>query len=283
MSSTACSLRCTLADQSLIERICAIENAPVLSSQYRRLSEIISREAVDLVQFIAIIEERPAFTAKLLKLANSAYYARPVRCDSVEAVIEVMGVKGTVDTVLTLELVKAFGLPKSLDIERFWDHAVAVAALSKELARFNDLDGDSAYTLGLLHDIGFLQMARCAPADFRFLMSQVGPQNTAYEMMPRLYGISHLDLSIALIEHWGFEFRLREPLRMIEDSKGYREVEIGQLSLLLRQAHTIAHENRYAFCWDRLPALSSNAPFRIPEHHDFASGIGAALLACCYK
>jgi HD-like signal output (HDOD) protein len=244
---------------------------------------MISGEGVDRVQLAAVIEERPAFTTNLLKLANAAYYGRPVRVDSIDAVIEVMGIKGVVDMVLTLELVKAFGLPKGIDIERFWDHAVAVATLSKEIATFNHLDGDTAYTLGLLHDVGLLLMARLAPADFKRLLSQTEPQNTVYESMPRLYGISHLDLSIAVIERWGFDRRLIEPLRIDENTNGHSDREIFRLSLLFRQAHAIAHENKYAFCWDRLPAIAPDARLKTPQQHDFASGIGAALLACCYK
>lgn len=237
----------------------------------------------DLVQLAAVIDERPALAAKLLKLANSAFYDPPVRINSVNAAIEVLGIRGTVNMVLVLELVKAFGLPKSIDIERFWDHAVAVATLAQELAICNDLDSEAAYTIGLLHDVGLLLVARFAPAEFKFLMSQVGPKKPLYEMMPRIHGVSHFDFSIALLERWGFDNRLSEPLRVFEDSKGYSDPEIGQLSLLLRQAHAIAHENRYAFSWDSLPEVTKDAQLKSDTQPDFASGIGAALLACCYK
>ncbi len=283
MGSAACSVRSPSADQSQIERVCTIENAPVLSSQYQRLSKMIRGERVDRIQLAAVVEERPSLSAKLLKLANAAYYTPPVRVNSIDTVIEVMGVNGIVDMVLTLELVKAFGLPKGIDIERFWDHAVTVATLSKELATLNGLDGDSAYTIGLLHDVGLLQIARFAPADFGFLMNQIGPQNTVYEMIPRLYGVSHFDLSIALLERWDLDSRLSEPLRMVENTKSFRDTESGQLALLLRQVHAIANENKYAFCWDRLPEVAPDARLKSREQYDFVSGIGAALLACCYK
>ncbi|MBN1652613.1 MAG: HDOD domain-containing protein [Deltaproteobacteria bacterium] len=286
MGNRALVLTCkTTGEPKLLERVERIENLPVPSNTFFKLRQTAREQNVDLRRLAVVIEEKPALAANLVKIANTAYFDRAKRVDSIEEVIHVMGVKAVIDMVLTLELVRGFGLPKGLDIERYWDHAAAVAMLAEDLTAAGETEKKTAYEAGLLHDLGLLMMARFFPVEFKLLVGQLESGGTVYETMPALFGCSHIDLSVALARRWGLEPELIRSMTDLAKTKAQSEITDDPIALVVRRAHRIAEVNRYAFYWDTIADSSVSTEFIGigDSQYDFASGIGGALLGLVSK
>jgi putative nucleotidyltransferase with HDIG domain len=106
-----------------------------------------------------------ALTARVLRLANSAFYGVPGRVASVNSAIQMLG-KRTLGAALTAATANAQFNAIACDgfnFDGFWRHAMATAIAAESIARVRLLDDEAAFTAGLLHDIGRLALAAHFP------------------------------------------------------------------------------------------------------------------------
>jgi HD-like signal output (HDOD) protein len=108
-----------------------------------------------------LIERDPALSQALLRHSNSVFYATkhsdPVV--SIKAAVQRIGGTGVHATVMSQVVRGQLSRPGAVFdrmVSMAWEHMVGVAPIARSLARAFDVDGESAYTLGLLHDIGKL-------------------------------------------------------------------------------------------------------------------------------
>ena len=108
-----------------------------------------------------------ALTARVLRLANSAFYGVPGRVASVNSAIQMLG-KRTLGAALTAATANAqFNaiVHDGFDFDGFWRHSVGTAIAAEAIARLRLLDDEAAFTAGLLHDIGRLALAAHFPQE----------------------------------------------------------------------------------------------------------------------
>jgi HD-like signal output (HDOD) protein len=111
----------------------------------------------------------PAFTARLLQLANSAYYGRPGRVTAIGPAVGVLGA----ETLRGLAVTMALGLAGEHGPmpDGFSDRAAATAAGSRLVAPLVDADPGDAFCVGLLREVGQALLFRAAPASYPALLA----------------------------------------------------------------------------------------------------------------
>lgn len=176
-----------------------------------RLLALASDPDVDLGQLAATIEDDPALTAKVLGVANSAYYAprQPVLTVK-QAIIQVLGLRMVCNLSFGIALNGAFssaGCPR-FDATRYWVTALGTAELAGGLARAATLedkpDPDIAYLTGLLHNLGELLLVHLWPTEMdRVLAESVKqPERSVVELERELLGIDRWKAGEMLTRHW---------------------------------------------------------------------------------
>lgn len=151
----------------IVETIAAL---PPLPAAAQEIIAQFADEFIDADQVAAVVEHDPGICAKLLGLANSAYFnlAEPVT-DMREAVSRVLGVDTVRSLVFAMAMQQSFDSGKcpAFDAERFWLDAIAVAEFCKKLARMNrdmaEIDMNLAYPAGLCHNLGLMALAHIKP------------------------------------------------------------------------------------------------------------------------
>ena len=104
-----------------------------------------------------IIKVDPGLTTKILRVANSAMYARQREIKNLQMAITLLGLKNLKSLVLLVTASNLFGKANKKDFyTRFWRHSVVTAFLARHIAlRSNQKElADEAFLAGLLHDIG---------------------------------------------------------------------------------------------------------------------------------
>jgi HD-like signal output (HDOD) protein len=119
-------------------------------------------------QLAEVAASDPAFAARLLQLANSAYYGRAGRITSIGPAVGVLGA----ETVRGLAVTMALGLSGESGPlpQGFWDRAATAAAGSRLLAPRFGADPGDAFCVGLLHEVGEALLFRAAPEDYSLLL-----------------------------------------------------------------------------------------------------------------
>jgi putative nucleotidyltransferase with HDIG domain len=156
-----------------------------------------------------IIEIDPPLTAKVLKVANSAYYYHPRKISEIQYAVIWIGFDVLTEIALSQKVWEVFEKSESIggySRSLLWKHSVAVAILGKMIYRreFGE-KGDNAYAAGLLHDIGIIVEHQFLENDFRNILDKAeqGRKNLSkveYEVL----GYTHTDIGKELTEHWSF-------------------------------------------------------------------------------
>ena len=131
-----------------------------------------------------VIESDEAFSANLLRYANSAAYARPIRARTIRQAVTLLGRRALVRIALeaeTYRFLERFPGGAHLSRGQLHVHAVTVAAYAATTADLRGAQTDSAHLAGLLHDVGKLLM----PAAFGVVAARGDRRPGAVRLRPR--------------------------------------------------------------------------------------------------
>lgn len=143
---------------------------PPLPATAQEILTCFGDEFIDADKVTAVVDQDPGICAKLLGLANSAYFglAEPVNCIG-EAIARVLGVDTVRSLVLALAIQQSFNSKDcpAFITERFWHQSLLVAECSKKIAMADDAADDAvrdlAYSAGLCHNLGLMALVHMEP------------------------------------------------------------------------------------------------------------------------
>jgi HD-like signal output (HDOD) protein len=105
----------------------------------------------------------PVIAAKVLRLANSARFRGSRESSSVEDAAMRLGFNTLRTLVLASAVTGAFQAPPGFDIKGFWTHSFQVASISRLLAKNRGVAVETAFTCGMMHNIGELLIQTGVP------------------------------------------------------------------------------------------------------------------------
>ena len=143
---------------------------PPLPATAQEILTCFGDEFIDAEQVAAVVEGDAGICAKLLGLANSAYFglSEPVN-DLGEAISRVLGVDTVRSLVLAMAIQQSFNSKKcpAFDVERFWRVSLMTAECCKKIASSDesaeDAERDLAYSAGLCHNLGLMALTHIEP------------------------------------------------------------------------------------------------------------------------
>lgn len=190
---------------TMIQEVSALGTLPAI---YRELTETMQDRFSSVDDFSRIIETDVDLTARLLRLANSAYYGFPQRLGTVSEVILLIGVQQLHDLVtgtLVIDFFKGIS-PNRVTMESFWRHSLSCGVAARVLARHRkDPFPERMFVAGLLHDIGRLVIYMKMPAQAEAIFSLYKPGTHPLSAAERhVLGVDHAEIGGALLRHWRF-------------------------------------------------------------------------------
>ena len=143
-----------------------IDYLPPLPSVAQEILIACNNETSDMDDIVKIIKKDPALTAKIIGMANSAFFGFGRNVATLEqAIINVLGLDLVKGFALSLAMSSVFDPEKcaNFDIKRYWCSAFLTAELATGFVNHIDskqvLDPNQLYLYGLLHNIGILVLA----------------------------------------------------------------------------------------------------------------------------
>lgn len=226
-----------------------LRTLPAMSTSTQRLLLALQRPDVSLDDLSRMIEDSPSLTARLLGLANAAYFGYGGRVFSVrQAIYQVLGmgvVKSLVLTHVLSDEVDACRC-RAFDPRRFWSVSVLTAAFSQRVslrARVNPpFDPSQAYVGGLLANIGLLAMAHVFPERMAEALRDAEARREKLSLLLReRYGLDQYEAGAWLIGRWGLPEIYRRAIAGQSDWQPGGETP-GHLANLVRLARVLAHD-----------------------------------------
>ena len=197
--------------KSLIDQPGKLPTIPKVAQQ---LIASFSSEDVSVTEVASQLTADPALSAKLLRLANSAYFHVSRTIGTVESALQMLGFVMVRNLVLGNSVAGAFKHVPGIDLKQFWRYNLYTACSARWLAHRADFNSDLVFTLGLMHGIGQLQMHAVMPHDMAPLDKQMNVLDAGRaELELQTFGFHHVQVSAELARVWNFPQPLIDALR----------------------------------------------------------------------
>ncbi len=144
-------------------------------------------------------------SAKLLRLANSAYYHVSRSIGTVEDAVLMLGFVTVRTLVISSGLVSGFKTVPGLDLKQFWRYSLHTAVSAKWIAKKSRENTDLAFTIGMMHAIGQLVIHSAMPEKAMALDKVAGPMDSRrLDAEVASFGYTFADVGAELARRWKF-------------------------------------------------------------------------------
>jgi len=197
----------THAASTLIAKIQAMPTLPTIAI---RVIEVTSNPESSANDLMKIISPDVSLTTKILKIANSPFYGLTREISSLQHALTVLGfteIRNLVISTVAFESFKNFKQNGKFDIGRFWKHSFCCGLAAKLIASGLKNKSNELFVAGLVHDIGKLAMYLTFPIEFTTqaeIMSPLKIKHTAFEAEKGIFGMTHDEVGMMLLERWMF-------------------------------------------------------------------------------
>lgn len=209
-----------LTRSALVERInefAELKSFPPMVTEVVKLSK---SSTASIETMAHLIRRDQSLALKLLKLANSAAYARGRPADSIDKAVMRIGVQGTGQAALSMGIVDQFAgaagdsSSSLVDLRAFWEHSIACGLIAGRLAEGAEgVASETAFTSGLLHDIGRLALVETAPEEYAQVSDAARELGLPLELVEaRLLSMDHAECICPILRAWGLPSELTEPI-----------------------------------------------------------------------
>lgn len=189
------------------------QKLPSLPSVVLEILESFDNERMDVSTLAGKIANDQALVARVMRVANSAFFGLSGQVGTIFEAISVLGFNNLRGLVTAAAIINAS--PKNLgqfDLGVFWRHGICTAACAKVLAKRLGLNPEIAFTAGVLHDIGKLIIAMEYPAAAKGV--DEGSDESLLEAERNLIGYDHAALGGELAKRWKFPQSIRDAIRL---------------------------------------------------------------------
>jgi putative nucleotidyltransferase with HDIG domain len=195
----------------LILKSCEIPAVPMVAVKVLKL---VNDPNTDIDTLADTIIADQALAARVLRVANSAYYGARGNIDTISDAIVMTGfmtIKNIVLAAATRNVYKNFGLLE----EKLWEHSIGVSVAAGILAReVGGLSSEEATVAGLLHDVGKVVMNNSQPELFSMLTEMVYNEHITFAQREKeVFGFGHAEVGGLFSRKWDFPEGLCDVIR----------------------------------------------------------------------
>ncbi len=248
-----------MRDPALCAAVAGILALPESPAMRRELLGLLSDDEISVNQIEEAVQKNPALSAKLLQLANSAYYGARGSVAGTGEAISMLGldtVRGIVTASHLFEAIPVTGL-RDIPVSEFWNHCVTSAVMVRRIAwhvRAGTSVNRAAFTAALLHDVGKIVMALAHGEAYAELRRRHpdSPARPLWQEEELTFGHHHGTAGALLLELWGLPHLVVEAVSLHHTPHRTAENALSPLALV-HIANALVHsENPAQLCEAKL-------------------------------
>jgi HD-like signal output (HDOD) protein len=191
---------------------------PAVPKVVHKLIASLGRDDVSVAEIAAELSADPVLSAKVLRLANSAYFRLSHRVGSVDDALQVLGFQLVRNLVLGMGVLGAFRSVAGIDLPAFARYSVHSACAARWLTHAAELDAEVGFIVGLTHGLGQLVLHTALPLQMVQLDRDVHPLAGARAAAERaVLGYHHGDVAAELARRWNFPSAVSVALAAVPD------------------------------------------------------------------
>ncbi|MCA1950447.1 MAG: HDOD domain-containing protein [Treponema sp.] len=191
-----------------VDYLKGLKNLPINPAISSKVLEMIEKQEFSFKHLESLISADPGLTTKILRIANSALYARQNKITKLQTAISMLGlttIKNLVILVTGTSLFKQY--TGSWFYKLFWHHSLDTAFIAKDMANTCGLQDqtEELFIAGLLHNVGQIPLYLHKPETYDSLVKQVIQEGRRFsELEQQVYRTNHRELGGLLLTQWSF-------------------------------------------------------------------------------
>lgn len=227
--------------RDVVVRQLAPRGIPSLPGNARIMFELATNPQAEMKDILPLIKQDESMTARILKVANSAYFNRGKPVPNITDAVGIIGLQELCSLLSCASLSDIF--PSSAPIRAtLWTHNTTTAIIARTIAQqYRSGDPATAFTAGLLHDIGKLLIIQKFPREYTTLHEsflQKATSSTALEKDE--FPFDHTEVGYFIGEKWKFPDAILNPIT--RHHFDWEDLAGDTLTRVVKLADLLAHE-----------------------------------------
>lgn len=239
------------------ETIITLDHIPPLPGAAIKLIRILDNPDSSVDNIVSSIET--SICAKVLSIANSAYYRRLRKVESLEHAIALLGRNTIRDIVLGLTICGVFSVESYETSYRaynkFWHRTITSTQLAMMYGKIlKNPSLSKIYTIGLTHDIGELVLLLYFKEDYEKTQSLIEKDNLLpVDAEKSIIGFSHAEIGKLLAEKWNFPEDITRIINFHENPQKLKDnLDEFRIGMILHAADSLANELFKSAEWEEI-------------------------------
>ena len=193
-------------NESLRTFVKDIKNLPTIPVIAEEILNLFNNDMLSLEKLESIVERDPAISAKVLSLANSAFFGFQVTSDALGSAMMRIGFNNVKNIALAISLMTILDdgkRGKAFDYKKIFNHSVSVGFTASLLSKNLKLKiSDEPLMIGMLHDLGYLVLSRYFPEKYEEVLIAFEKEKTLLDAEKKVLDFTHADIGMWLAEEW---------------------------------------------------------------------------------
>ncbi len=187
-----------------VQQITQLPTIPVVAQEILRL---VHDELTTVDRLENIIENDPPITAKILHVANSAFFGYKTPTQTIKNAILRIGFNNVRDIAVGVSLMTVFEERETgvsaLDYQRIFNHSVTVGAVAQLISKDLKMKfTQEIFMNGILHDLGYLVLNKYFPDIYMQVLDLFEKEQHLFQSEKAVFNFTHAEIGAWLAEKW---------------------------------------------------------------------------------
>ena len=204
----AIALKNSFENPSLHALVSGVRSLPSVPALYLKLVHELDRPESSIQDIANVISQDTAMTAKILQLANSAFFGMQRRISSPNEAVLYLGFDNLKALTLSVQIFSQFKISSNcFSIGALGQHGLLTGTLARKIAQAAGCPGmvvDDSLMAGVLHDVGKLVLVSAFPKEYDDVVSNSETTGEPLWLLEKeLFGTTHAEVGTYLLWLWG--------------------------------------------------------------------------------
>ena len=187
---------------SIIKNMGELPPSPIVAT---KLLELLRKPDLKIKELANAVSLDPVISARLMRMANSAFYEQQKQVSTVDRALIVVGEDVLKNLAMEYSLRNAHKTYGVME-RRLWEASIGCAVASRMIAdRLTEIDKNEAYLAGLQHHIGKVLMVNRDKDLYKEVVRIVeAGKGNLRDVERGLFAYSHELVGAALLDYWNY-------------------------------------------------------------------------------
>ena len=231
-----------------------IKNLPTLPVIVTRILEVADDSGSSANELAEIVSHDMSVSAKVLNLANSAFYGFSRRITTIPQAVVVLGFDTVRSLALSVSVFESLSTPStkvSFDREAFWIHSIGCGSAARLIAKALEFrDTGTFFVAGLLHDLGKVILDTYFSDQYQEVVEDmIEEERSALDAETDILDIDHAEVGGWLAARWKFPEVLVAPIACHHNLMAAEEQHLKE-TVVVHLANILTKRTKIGLCYE---------------------------------